>query len=184
MAWLGEDLELSQHHSPSSQENRGPLIASLTSWYSGSICLSVWWSLSGICRNKSNHVTTATTTALEQYGINSFNAKALLSSKAQERRKFWKPFKPCSVGIHRKALAESYQMSTHLLGFLSIFRFFCFICYLPNEPTAAQGLTLYYRPVAAKKKLSLFRRYLSQNNVLWRKEKEKKMKDDSSSELE
>ena len=43
----------------------------------------------------------------------------LLSSKAQECRNLWKPFKCCHVGIHWKALAESYQMSTHLPRFQS-----------------------------------------------------------------
>ena len=43
----------------------------------------------------------------------------LLSSKAQERRQFFKPLKPCHVGIHWKALAESFLMSTNFPGFLS-----------------------------------------------------------------
>ena len=37
----------------------------------------------------------------------------LLLSKAQERIYFWKPSKPCHVGIHWIALAEYSQMSTH-----------------------------------------------------------------------
>ena len=47
----------------------------------------------------------------------------LLSSKAQECKVFWNPFKPYHVGIHRKAVAEYSQMSTHLPGFQSVFRF-------------------------------------------------------------
>ena len=35
----------------------------------------------------------------------------LLSSRVQEHRFFLRPFKQCHVGIHWKALAESYQMS-------------------------------------------------------------------------
>ena len=42
---------------------------------------------------------------------------------------FWKPSKPCHVGIHWKALAEYSQMSTHLLGFRLFFIFFCIILY-------------------------------------------------------
>ena len=44
-------------------------------------------------------------------------------SKAQGRKDFWKPSKPCHVGIHWKALAEFSQMSTHVSGFLSFFMF-------------------------------------------------------------
>ena len=41
----------------------------------------------------------------------------LLSSTAQGRKDLWKSSKPCHVGIHKKALAEYYQMSTHLPRF-------------------------------------------------------------------
>ena len=41
----------------------------------------------------------------------------LLSSKEQGCKDFWKPSKPCQVGIHWIALAEYSQMSTHLPGF-------------------------------------------------------------------
>ena len=53
----------------------------------------------------------------------------LLSSKAQERRYLSEPFKPCHVGIHWIALAESSQMSTHFPVFLSFFNFFHFFFY-------------------------------------------------------
>ena len=46
----------------------------------------------------------------------------LLSSKAQERNDFWKPFKPYHVGIDCIALAEYSQMSTHVPGFQSFFQ--------------------------------------------------------------
>ena len=36
----------------------------------------------------------------------------LLSSTAQGRKELLKRFKPCNVGIHWKALAEYFQMST------------------------------------------------------------------------
>ena len=49
----------------------------------------------------------------------------LLSSKALGRKYFWKPSKPCHVGIHWIALAEYSQMSTHVPGFQSFFRFIC-----------------------------------------------------------
>ena len=60
--------------------------------------------------------------------VNPFtSAEAKLSSKAQGSKDYWKPSKPCHVGIHLKALSEYYQMSTHLpwfqwfLSFLSSF---------------------------------------------------------------
>ena len=53
----------------------------------------------------------------------------LLSSKAQGRKQFRKPSKPCHVGIHLKALAEYSQMSTHLPGFQSFLRFFASFCF-------------------------------------------------------
>ena len=56
----------------------------------------------------------------------------LLLSKAQGRKDFLKPLKPCHVGIHWKALAEKFQMSTHLQGFQLTLQVFCIILYLPN----------------------------------------------------
>ena len=47
----------------------------------------------------------------------------LLSSKTQEQKDARKPSTPCHVGTHWKALAECFQMSTHLPGFRSFFRF-------------------------------------------------------------
>ena len=52
----------------------------------------------------------------------------LFSSKAQGRKDFRKPSKPCHVGIHWIALAEYSQMSTHVPGFQSFFRFFASFC--------------------------------------------------------
>ena len=52
----------------------------------------------------------------------------LLSSKEQRCKYFWKPSKPCHVGIHWIELAEYSQMSTHLPGFLSFFRFLTSFC--------------------------------------------------------
>ena len=63
----------------------------------------------------------------------------LLSSKAQWPKDFWKPSKHCHVGIHWIALAEYYQISTHVPG--SLFKFFCIILCWPNKPPAAKGLT-------------------------------------------
>ena len=48
----------------------------------------------------------------------------LLSSKAQRPKDLWKQANPCHVGIHWKALADFSQMSTHVSGFRSFFRFF------------------------------------------------------------
>ena len=52
--------------------------------------------------------------------FNPSNATATLV-KAQD---FWKPSKPCHVGIHLIALAEYSQMSTHVPGFHHFCRFF------------------------------------------------------------
>ena len=41
----------------------------------------------------------------------------LISSKAQGCKYFRKPLKPCHVGIHWKALAEYFHMSTICQGF-------------------------------------------------------------------
>ena len=48
----------------------------------------------------------------------------LLSSKAKGRKDVWKPSKPYHVGIHWIALAEYFQMSTHVPEFWSFFKFF------------------------------------------------------------
>ena len=47
----------------------------------------------------------------------------LLSCKAQGRKDFWKPSKPCHIGIHWIALTEYSQMSTHITGFHSFLGF-------------------------------------------------------------
>ena len=63
------------------------------------------------------------------YFVNLFNAPgATFKSKAQGRKDFCKPSKPCHVGIHWKALAEYSQMSTLVPGFLSFSRFFASFC--------------------------------------------------------
>ena len=48
----------------------------------------------------------------------------LLSSNAQGCKYFWKPSKPCHVGVHWIALTEYSQMSTYMLGFQWLFRIF------------------------------------------------------------
>ena len=47
----------------------------------------------------------------------------LLLSKEQGCKDFYKPSKSCHVGIQWKDLAEYSQMSTHVPGFLSLYRF-------------------------------------------------------------
>ena len=47
----------------------------------------------------------------------------LLSSMVEKCKKLWKPSKPCHVGIHWKAPAEYFHMSTHLPGFQSFSNF-------------------------------------------------------------
>ena len=52
----------------------------------------------------------------------------LYSSKEQGPKEFWKPSKPCHVGIHQIALTEFSQMSTHMPGFQSFLRFLTSFC--------------------------------------------------------
>ena len=61
--------------------------------------------------------------SLHVSAILTLSMQRLLLSKAQGRKDFRKPFKPCHVGIHRIALDDYSQMSTHVLGFQS-FSFF------------------------------------------------------------
>ena len=51
-----------------------------------------------------------------------------LSSKADGCKDFWKPSKPCHVGIHGIALAEHSQVNTHEPGFQSFFRLSASFC--------------------------------------------------------
>ena len=48
----------------------------------------------------------------------------LLSSIAKGRKDIWKPSKPCHVGVHWIALVEFSQMSTHVPGSQTFFRYF------------------------------------------------------------
>ena len=59
--------------------------------------------------------------------VNPSNAEATFIQSIR-LKDFWKPSKPCHVGIHGIALAECSQMSTHLPGFQSIFRGFALFC--------------------------------------------------------
>ena len=52
----------------------------------------------------------------------------LLLSKAQGCKYFWKTCKQCHVGIHWIALAEYFQMSTHMQGFQSFSGFLASFC--------------------------------------------------------
>ena len=52
----------------------------------------------------------------------------LLSSKAQECKVFWKPSKPCHLGIHWIALAEHSNVGTHVPRFQSFFKVFAWFC--------------------------------------------------------
>ena len=59
--------------------------------------------------------------------LNPSNAKVTFMQASKD---FWKPSKPYHVGIHRIALAEYYQMSTHEPGFRSFFKFFLYLLVL------------------------------------------------------
>ena len=61
-------------------------------------------------------------TPVSCFDLNPFMLRLLLS-EAQGCKNLWKPSKPYHVGIHWIALIECSQMSTHLLGFQSFFRF-------------------------------------------------------------
>ena len=72
--------------------------------------------------------------------IKPINAEATFV-QAQGCKDFLNTSKPCCVGIHRIALAEYSQMSIHIPGFQSFFKFlFCIILYWPH--TQQQGLIL------------------------------------------
>ena len=55
------------------------------------------------------------------------NAEATFIQSTRMQR-FLKTFKPCQVGIHWIALAEFFQMNTHLPGFRSFSTYFASFC--------------------------------------------------------
>ena len=61
----------------------------------------------------------------------------LLLPKAQGCKYFFKSSKPCHVGTHWKALAEHFQISTHLPRVSMVFQDFCIILYWPIKTLAA-----------------------------------------------
>ena len=68
--------------------------------------------------------------------LNPFNAEATFVQSTRMQR-FWKPSKPCHTGIDLIALAENFQMSTHVPGFQSFFRYFFYL-------VLAIGITVEY----------------------------------------
>ena len=58
--------------------------------------------------------------------VNPSNAEATFVQSTRAEF-FWKPSKPCHVGIHWITLTEFHQMSTHMPGFHTFFRVFCTI---------------------------------------------------------
>ena len=71
-------------------------------------------------------------------GINPCDAEFTFLFKVQHHKNSLQLPKPCHVGIHLKALAEHYQMSTIVPGFQSTF--FKLFSFCPNQPPAAQRL--------------------------------------------
>ena len=63
----------------------------------------------------------------------------LLWSKAHGCKDFWKPSKPCHVGIHWKAPTEYFQMSTHVPRFPSFFQIFLHHFVLAKLATSSKG---------------------------------------------
>ena len=74
--------------------------------------------------------------------VNPSNAEAILSSKAQGHKYFWKPSKPCHIGIYWIALVEYSRMSTHMPGFQS---FSGFLHYFVLAKLATSSLTVKFR---------------------------------------
>ena len=67
----------------------------------------------------------------------------MLSLLLHKTQRFFKPFKPCHVGIHWIVLTEYSQMSTYMPGFQSFFRFFASFCIGQfSHQRAAWGLRL------------------------------------------
>ena len=64
--------------------------------------------------------------------VNPSNAEATFIQSTKTQR-FWNPSKPCHVGIHWIAVTEYSQMSTHVPGFQSFFRYFASLCVLANS---------------------------------------------------
>ena len=62
-------------------------------------------------------------------GINPSNALGYFHPKHTEHKNLSKPSKPHHTGTHLKALAEYFQMSTHLPGFRWFFRVFALFCF-------------------------------------------------------
>ena len=65
--------------------------------------------------------------------------RRLLSSKGQGCKVFWKPYKPCHVGMHWIALTEYSQMSTHVPGLQSSLSFSLHYVELAKLATISNG---------------------------------------------
>ena len=65
---------------------------------------------------------------LDDTRLNSSNAEATFFQSTEGGKHFRKPSKAYHVGIHWIALAEYSQMSTHVPGFQTFFRFFALFC--------------------------------------------------------
>ena len=63
-----------------------------------------------------------------QYKQLNLSMLRLLLSKTQEYKDFWKPSKPCHVGIHWIVFSEYSQMGTHVTRFQWCFKFFSPFC--------------------------------------------------------
>ena len=74
--------------------------------------------------------------------VNPFNAEATFV-QSTSMHIFWKPSKPCHVGIHGIALVEYSLMSTHMPGVSVIFLVFRIILYWQNLPPAVYVLKAY-----------------------------------------
>ena len=63
-----------------------------------------------------------------QIFLNPSDAEVTFIQGTRMQSFFWKPFKPCHVGIHLKALTEFSHMSTYMPGFESFFSFLAWFC--------------------------------------------------------
>ena len=69
-----------------------------------------------------------TTNLLSCIWVSSLPMLRIIPTLAQGDKYFSKPSKPCHVGIHRIVPTEFSQVSTHVQGFQSFFRFFASFC--------------------------------------------------------
>ena len=92
--------------------------------------------------------------------VNPSNAEATFVQSTRLQR-FLTPSKPRHVGIHKKALTDYSQMSTHVLGFQSLFSIFASFCIGQSTATSSIRVKLCALPMVMV--LSCFLSSISDN---------------------